>query len=90
MSPNVWNTLAKNTAAELAVCQDSATGLVPLWCDYSTHKPTKPPTDFYEVGPGFYLDALLVPWRMATAYYWYGDENAKKINDKLAKWLPFA
>ena len=89
MSPNVWSTLAKNTAAELAVCQDSATGLVPLWCDYSTHKPTKPPTDFYEVGPGFYLDALLVPWRMATAYYWFGDENAKKINDKLAKWLPY-
>ena len=90
MSPNVWNTLAKNTAAELALCQDSTTGLVPLWCDYSTHKPVKVQDSYsYEEGPGFIYDALLVPWRMATAYYWYGDENAKKVNDKLAKWLPY-
>gem|GEM_PF-6116227 len=88
---DAWNTLAKNTAAELALCQDSTTGLVPLWCDYSTHKPVKV-QDFYsyEEGPGFIYDALLVPWRMATAYYWYGDENAKKVNDKLAKWLSSA
>ena len=90
MSPNVWNTLAKNTAAELALCQDSTTGLVPLWCDYSTHKPVKVQDSYsYEEGPGFIYDALLVPWRMATAYYWFGDENAKKVNDKLAKWLPY-
>ena len=90
MSSNVWNTLAKNTAAELALCQDSTTGLVPLWCDYSTHKPVKVQDSYsYEEGPGFIYDALLVPWRMATAYYWYGDENAKKVNDKLAKWLPY-
>ena len=44
----------------------------------------------YEEDPGFNYDALLVPWRMATAYYWYGDENAKKVNDKLAKWLSSA
>lgn len=44
----------------------------------------------YEEDPGFIFDALLVPWRMATAYYWYGDENAKKVNDKLAKWLSSA
>lgn len=83
-----WNTLANNTAAELFACQDSSTGLVPLWCDYSTHKPVKVMDDYsYEEDPGFNYDALLVPWRMASAYYWYGDENAKKFNDKLAKWL---
>ncbi|SHK67610.1 hypothetical protein SAMN05720470_10247 [Fibrobacter sp. UWOV1] len=88
---DAWNTLAKNTAAELVLCQDSATGLVPLWCDYSTHKPVKVMDDYsYEEDPGFNYDALLVPWRMATAYYWYGDENAKKVNDKLAKWLSSA
>lgn len=88
---DAWNTLAKNTAAELALCQDSTTGLVPLWCDYSTHKPVKVMDDYsYEEGPGFIYDALLVPWRMATAYYWYGDENAKKVNDKLTKWLSSA
>ena len=88
---DAWNTLAKNTAAELFACQDSSTGLVPLWCDYSTHKPVKVMDDYsYEEGPGFIFDALLVPWRMATAYYWYGDENAKKVNDKLAKWLSSA
>ncbi|MBR6450336.1 MAG: hypothetical protein IKS96_10415 [Fibrobacter sp.] len=87
---DVWNTLAKNTAAELVACQDSSTGLVPLWCDYSTHKPVKVMDDYsYEEDPGFNYDALLIPWRMASAYYWYGDENAKKFNDKLAKWLPF-
>lgn len=88
---DAWNTLANNTAAELFACQDSSTGLVPLWCDYSTHKPVKVMDDYsYEEGPGFIYDALLVPWRMATAYYWYGDENAKKVNDKLAKWLSSA
>lgn len=88
---DAWNTLANNTAAELFACQDSSTGLVPLWCDYSTHKPVKVMDDYsYEEGPGFIFDALLVPWRMATAYYWYGDENAKKVNDKLAKWLSSA
>ena len=91
VSKDAWSTLAKNTAAELAACQDSLTGLVPLWCDYSTHKPVKVPDDnSYEETAGFNFDALLIPWRMATAYYWYGNENAKKINDKLAKWLPFA
>lgn len=88
---DAWNTLANNTAAELFACQDSSTGLVPLWCDYSTHKPVKVMDDYsYEEDPGFIFDALLVPWRMATAYYWYGDENAKKVNDKLAKWLSSA
>ena len=88
---DAWNTLANNTAAELFACQDSSTGLVPLWCDYSTHKPVKVMDDYsYEEGPGFIYDALLVPWRMATAYYWYGDENAKKVNDKLTKWLSSA
>ncbi len=87
---DAWNTLANNTAAELFACQDSSTGLVPLWCDYSTHKPVKVMDDYsYEEDPGFNYDALLIPWRMASAYYWYGDENAKKFNDKLAKWLPF-
>ncbi len=88
---DAWNTLANNTAAELFACQDSSTGLVPLWCDYSTHKPVKVMDDYsYEEGPGFIYDALLVPWRMATAYYWYGDENAKNVNDKLTKWLSSA
>lgn len=88
---DAWNTLANNTAAELFACQDSSTGLVPLWCDYSTHKPVKVMDDYsYEEDPGFIFDALLVPWRMATAYYWYGDENAKKVNDKLTKWLSSA
>lgn len=88
---DAWNTLAKNTAAELALCQDSTTGLVPLWCDYSTHEPVKVQDSYsYEEGPGFIYDALLVPWRMATAYYWYGDENAKKVNGKLTKWLSSA
>ena len=64
---DAWNTLANNTAAELFACQDSSTGLVPLWCDYSTHKPVKVMDDYsYEEDPGFIFDALLVPWNLAS------------------------
>ena len=88
MSPNVWNTLAKNTAAELVACQDTSTGLVPAWCEWKTHTPCE--IEQHEEGAGFNRDALRTPWRMAQAFYWHGNKDAKKFNEKIAKWLPYA
>ena len=85
---DVWNTLAKNTAAELVACQDTSTGLVPAWCEWKTHTPCE--IEQHEEGAGFNRDALRTPWRMAQAFYWYGNKDAKKFNEKIAKWLPYA
>ena len=86
-SKDAWNTLAKNTAAELFLCQDSSTGLVPAWCEWKTHTPCE--IEQHEEGAGFNHDALRTPWRMAQAYYWHGNKDAKKFNDRIAKWLPY-
>ena len=88
MPKDVWNTLAKNTAAELVACQDSSTGLVPAWCEWKTHTPCE--IEQHEEGAGFNRDALRTPWRMAQAFYWHGNKDAKKFNEKIAKWLPYA
>ena len=85
---NNWQDLIPAVTAEVFLCQDSSTGLVPGWCDWKTHTPCK--VEQYEEGPGFNHDALRTPWRMAQAYYWYGNKDAKKFNDKIVKWLPYA
>ena len=36
---------------------------------------------------GFYDDAARTPWRMAMAYYWYGDTKAQAFNKKVVSWL---
>ena len=83
---DVWKTLSKNTAEDLFKCQHPLTGLVPHWCAWKTYDAVKV-NDSYEERPGFISDAFVVPWRTAMAYYWYGDENAKKFNDLLFEWL---
>jgi len=34
----------------------------------------------------FLYDAIRVPWRMAQAYAWYGDADAKTLAGNIAKW----
>lgn len=35
----------------------------------------------------FSYDASRTPWRLATAYYWYGHSDAKTILDKMGNWI---
>ena len=37
--------------------------------------------------PGFFDDAARTPWRMAWAYYWYGDTKAQAFNKKINDWM---
>ena len=81
-----WDTAIKKTLSDVSQCQDSKTGLVPDWCDWNTHKPVQGNAAITN-GIGFFDDACRTPWRMAWAYYWYGDTGAKAVNDKIAPWL---
>ena len=81
-----WDTAIKKTLSDASQCQDSKTGLVADWCDWSSHKPTQGNAAITN-GVGFFDDACRTPWRMAWAYYWYGDTGAKAFNDKIVPWL---
>ncbi|MCF0216304.1 MAG: T9SS type A sorting domain-containing protein [Fibrobacteraceae bacterium] len=83
-----WSNVVSTAGADLLACQDPNTGLVPDWCDWNSHKPTRTSAAVsQDEDPGFYDDAARTPWRTAWAYYWYGNSNAKKFNDKITKWL---
>ena len=81
-----WDTAIKKTLSDVSQCQDSKTGLVPDWCDWNSHKAVQGNAAITN-GIGFYDDASRTPWRMAWAYYWYGDTGAKAVNDKIVPWL---
>lgn len=82
-----WQTAIKTTMDHLLKCQDATTGLMPDWCDWSSHKATSTSAAVSGGYKGFYDDAARTPWRMAWAYYWYGNEEAKQSNDKIITWL---
>ena len=80
-----WDTAIKKTLSDVSQCQDSKTGLVPDWCDWNSHKAVQGNAAITN-GIGFFDDASRTPWRMAWAYYWYGDTGAKAVNDKIVPW----
>ena len=83
-----WTTVKTKAEQDLLACQNSSTGLVPDWCSWDSHQPTKTAASVAQNdNPGFFDDAARTPWRMAWAYYWYGNANAKTFNDKIVKWL---
>ena len=84
-----WSSSIASTAySDLTACRNSSTGLVPDWCDWNSHKPTKTSASVQQAeAAGFFDDAARTPWRMAWAYYWFGDSEAKKFNEKISNWL---
>jgi hypothetical protein len=83
-----WANVLSTTASDLKACQNSSTGLVPDWCDWNSHKPTKTSASVAQTeDAGFFDDAARTPWRMAWAYYWYGNTNAQAFNKKVSDWL---
>ena len=83
-----WTNVISQAYTDLSACQNSSTGLVPDWCDWSSHQPTKTSASVQQSEQaGFFDDAARTPWRMAWAYYWFGDAKAKAFNDKVYKWL---
>ena len=81
-----WSSVISQAYTDLNACQDSKTGLVPDWCDWNSHKPILTSAAVSN-DIGFYDDAARTPWRMAWAYYWYGDTKAQAFNKKIVDWL---
>ena len=81
-----WSSVISQAYTDLEACQDKTTGLVPDWCSWNDHKPQLTSAAVSN-DLGFYDDAARTPWRMAWAYYWYGDTKAQKFNKKVVDWL---
>jgi len=83
-----WNSVITQAYSDLNACANSTTGLVPDWCSWSDHKPTRTNASVaQDENPGFYDDAARTPWRMAWAYYWYGDTKAQAFNKRINDWM---
>jgi endoglucanase len=71
-----WGKVVTNSYALLGKVRDKTTGLVPDWCSQDG----QPQGDFS-------YDAVRVPWRMAWAYCWNGDDSAKAVCSSIATWI---
>lgn len=82
-----WDAIATKAAGDLSACQNSSTGLVPDWCDWSSHQPVITQASVNQNALGLYDDAARTYWRTAWDYYWYGTASSKSFNAVLTKWL---
>ena len=87
VSGGKWGDIATKAASDLKACQDQTSGLVPDWCDWNTHKPTKTSASVAQSeDAGFFDDAARTPWRTAWDYYWFGTASSKTFNSVVSKW----
>ena len=83
-----WNGVATWGASEIKACQNQSTGLVPDWCSWDGHQPTKTSASVQQSeAAGFFDDAARTPWRTAWDYYWFGTASSKTFNATITKWL---
>ena len=83
-----WNGVATWGANEIKACQNQSTGLVPDWCTWDGHQPTKTSASVQQSeAAGFFDDAARTPWRTAWDYYWFGTASSKSFNATITKWL---
>ena len=83
-----WNGVATWGANEIKACQNQSTGLVPDWCTWNDHQPTKTSASVQQSeAAGFFDDAARTPWRTAWDYYWFGTASSKSFNATITKWL---
>lgn len=83
-----WNGVATWGANEIKACQNQSTGLVPDWCTWDGHQPTKTSASVQQSeAAGFFDDAARTPWRTAWDYYWFGTASSKAFNATITKWL---
>lgn len=77
-----WQEVIDSSYALALRAQHQKTGLVPDWC--GTDGRPKDPENGARDYDQFNYDAVRTPWRMAWAYYWFGDSLAEKFNFKIA------
>lgn len=74
-----WKTTAMNANYALleANSAEYSTGLFDNWSDASGKG----------LDGNYGYDAARTPWRLAQDFYWFGEEKAKTMLDKLGKWV---
>jgi endo-1,4-beta-D-glucanase Y len=75
-----WNKVITNSYSLIKKVQNSTTGLIPNWC-------SEQGTASAATRGNYTYDATRTPWRIAWAYSWYGDSDAKDICTKIAAWV---
>lgn len=85
-----WQTAISQATYYVIACQDATTGLMPDWCDWSSHEGIKTSATVSSGYIGMFADAARTPWRMAWGYYWFGISDAKTSNDMIIDWLDSA
>ncbi|HSQ42434.1 MAG TPA: glycosyl hydrolase family 8 [Fibrobacteraceae bacterium] len=78
-----WSSVITANYSLYAANSYSSTGLISDWCDNSGNAVQGNSA----VSGVFYYDASRGPWRLATAYSWFGHSSAKSENDALASWV---
>lgn len=72
-----WSRVITNSYALLMKARNATTGLVPDWCTNTGSA----------VQAVFKYDAIRTPWRLAWAYCWDGNADAKTICSSMASWI---
>lgn len=75
-----WNKVITNSYTLIKKTQNATTGLIPNWC-------SEPGVPSAAARGTYTYDATRTPWRLAWAYSWYGDSDAKDICTKIAAWI---
>ena len=78
-----WNGVITAMYAYMRKVQDAGTGVFPDWSDAAgaaKNPPNSSATNTYWL---FDKESVRIPWRIAWDYYWFQDENAKAVLDKL-------
>jgi endo-1,4-beta-D-glucanase Y len=77
---NNWAGVATGCYSLLKSCSNkNSSGLVPDWCNNDGSPNGR--------GGDYTFDAARTPWRMAMAFCWYGDGDAKTIDAKINTWI---
>ncbi len=78
-----WNGVLDNMYAYMKKVQDAGTGVFPDWSDASGAAKNPPNSSAKNTYWLFDKESVRIPWRIAWDYYWFQDERAKAILDKL-------
>ncbi len=82
-----WNGVLDAMYTYMKNVQDAGTGVFPDWSDASgvaKNPPNSSATNSYWL---FDKESVRIPWRIAWDYYWFQDERAKAILDKLNSFI---
>lgn len=82
-----WNGVLDAMYAYMKQVQDAGTGVFPDWSDASGAAKKAPNGSSNQTYWRFDKESVRIPWRIAWDYYWYQDDRAKAILDKLNSFI---